>query len=352
MPTKRIPFSRRYRSHLVLVFVLLALFAAGGIASWRIEKSLDMKAGETSTAQVSKQDYYKSLDLGLARQAVYTNQAVSYVHDLGVTNGVKQAVISFKVPKDHLTEYGLMTLPNQPAPAGGYPVLILCHGYANPKTYSTTKYYLPDMEFYSRNSFAVIKPDFRGQGLSRSSGTPDGAFYSMAYNTDVMSLIAAIKQTSYLNKNSISIWGHSMGAYIALRAAVVSPDIKNVILLSTPVDNARKLFSRIAVSDRSNTSAKSIKDYMLQKYGNPYSNPGFWDSASPMNYLKDTNAFIQIHVGASDRVVPPQYSADLNSALEKLKKPHQYFVYPHGSHGLVSERELIWQRSLKVLKNH
>jgi len=242
-------------------------------------------------------------------------------------------------------------LPQSAPPASGYPILVLCHGYVNPWSYSTTKSYLSDMEFYSKKGFAVLKPDFRGQGLSIPDGQPEGAFYSTAYNTDVLSLISAAKQTSYLDKNNISIWGHSMGAYVALRAAVVDPDIKNVILLSGPVGYPQDMYqSYVAVSDTANPVAAYIRLNQLNTHGTPITNPSFWNAAAPINFVASTKANIQIHVGDQDATVPPHFSADLDSALSAANKPHGYFVYAGGLHGLVAERSQIWQRSLALLE--
>jgi uncharacterized protein len=247
----------------------------------------------------------------------------------------------------------LMTLPAGPAPEDGFPVLILCHGYYNPLYYPTEKAYLGDMEHYSQAGYAVIKPDFRGQGLSLAEGSAEGAYYSMGYNTDVMSLIAAIKQTNYLNKNKISIWGHSMGAYIALRAAVLSPDIRNVILLSGPVGNVQDMFSSyIAISDTNNAVAASIRAKQLARHGTPISDPSYWNNTSPLNFLDKTKAFIQINVGTADELVPPRFSADLDNTLNRVHKDHEYFVYDGAGHGLLSYRGLIWQRSLASLQAH
>lgn len=294
--------------------------------------------------------YYQSLDLSLASQATYTNKPLVEVKDLGISNSVKHELVSFQVPKDGLSEFAMMTLPTQSAPKHKYPVIVLCHGYNNPQNYSTLNAYLGDMEFYSQHGFVVIKPDYRGQGFSLTAGTPDGAYYSMSYNTDVMSLIAAVKKTSYLNKGDINLWGHSMGGYVALRASVLSTDIKTVILLSAPVGNVQATYSAYtAISDSANSVAQDIREQQLQTHGTPLSNPAFWDKTSPLNFLTHEKAFVQIHVGTADQIVPPEFSAQLNTALSNANKPHTYYAYPGGSHGLGHQRAQIWSRSLAAL---
>jgi len=337
----------RWLTHPVIprAVLYLALFVATAtIALWGLETYYEPNHPSKSAF------YYQSLDLSQAIQATYTNKAVTQVKDLGTTNGVKQELVSFNVPKDDLQEFGLMTLPSK-APAGGkYPVIVLCHGYNNPQNYSTLKAYLGDMEFYSQHGYAVIKPDYRGQGFSLTSGTADGAYYSMSYNTDVMSLIAAIKKTSYLDKKDINLWGHSMGGYIALRASVLSSDIKTVVLLSAPVGNIQDSYSSYTpVSDNANSIAQDIRDEQLVTHGTPLSNPTFWDKTSPFDFLSHEKAYVQIHVGSADKIVPPEFSAQLSAALARANKPHAYYVYPGGSHGLGQQRDLIWSRSLAAL---
>jgi dipeptidyl aminopeptidase/acylaminoacyl peptidase len=294
---------------------------------------------------------YTSLDLRIAAQAVYNGSPLKTVSQLGPDHGIKRAVINFSVPAAGLSEYGLMTTPSQPAPPGGYPVIVLVHGYIQPAAYSTKKAYLGDMEFYAQHGFVVIKPDLRGQGMSIKQGRPEGAYYSMAYNTDILSLLASIKHTSGFNTKSISLWGHSMGAYLALRAAVLSPDIKDVILLSGPVGDVEDMYdSYIPKSDIANPVAYKIRKAVLKQYGTPLTNSSFWYYTSPINFLNNTHAFIQIHVGAKDQVVPPKLSADLNLALNQLNLPHGYYVYPDAGHGLVAERSQIYAHSLQALQ--
>jgi dipeptidyl aminopeptidase/acylaminoacyl peptidase len=292
---------------------------------------------------------YKNLDLSEAAKASYTNQPLSVIKDLGIVRNIKRSLVNFEVPKDGISENALMTLPTTAQPAKGYPVVILCHGYANPWEYSTTSAYLADMEFYSSNGYAVIKPDFRGQGSSLSSGTPEGAYYSMAYNTDILSLVAAIKQTTYLDKNNLSIWGHSMGGYVALRAAMLEPAIKNVVVVSAPVGTIQNMYSDyVAISDTHNSTAAQIKAEQINQHGTPAANPDYWNKVSPLSYLATTKANIQIHVGTNDGIVPPEFSEELDTKLNELHKDHAYYIYQGGLHGLVPQRPLIWQRSLDL----
>jgi len=292
-----------------------------------------------------------SLDIGLASQAQYPSSPFTVVSDLGTVEGIKHQIITFSVTTDGLREFAMLAEPASAPPAKGFPAIILCHGYVNPAEYHTAVAYDEDMNFYAKNGFAVIKPDFRGQGLSSNTGEANSAYYSMDYNVDVMSLISSLKLTRGIDKSNLNLWGHSMGAYIALRAAVMSKDIKNTILLSEPGGSIRDIYlSYVPPSDENNLIALKTRSDVFSKYGTPAENPGFWQKASPANYLSDMVSKVQIHVGSDDTVVPVQLSADLDTALSAAHKTHQYFVYDGVGHGLGPARSLIWERSIKYLE--
>lgn len=292
-----------------------------------------------------------SLDIGIASQGQYPSSPLVAVKDLGTNDGVQHQIVSFSVAVDGLKEFGLLAKPAKQAPAKGFPAIILCHGYVNPDRYDTLTAYDGDMDFYARKGFLVVKPDFRGQGMSIGHGVANSAYYSMDYNIDLMSLISSLKQTEGVNENNLNLWGHSMGAYLALRAAVMSPDIKNTILLSEPGGSLRDIYlSYVPPSDENNLPALKTRSDVFSKYGTPAENPGFWQKASPSSYLDRMVSKVQIHVGSDDVIVPPQLSADLDSALTAAHKTHQYFIYQGSDHGLADPRGLIWDRSLKYLQ--
>lgn len=345
--------NRRLNRHLfrlvLLVFyaglfaaaVYLVVFNAGRQAAGQLSP------GETVTLP----GFSRSLDLRVASKNKYPSDQISIVQDLGVVGQVVEKVFSFKVEADGLNEYGLMALPSSPAPSGGFPIIILSHGYDNPEKYSTIDDLQPDMEFYAQRGFAVLKPDFRGQGLSINQGHADSAYYSMSYNTDIMSLISAVKKTQYLNKNKLNLIGFSMGSYISLRAAVLTPDVKNLILMSGPVDSLQTMYlTYIPPSDVNNLYALKSRNDDFAKYGNPAENSAFWSAASPINFVSRLKGHVQIHVGALDQIVPTQFSADLDSALTKAHVAHDYFVYPDGNHSLEAQRGLIRLRTLQILQ--
>lgn len=296
------------------------------------------------------ENLHKSLDLKLALRAKYPSGPIRVVKELGSGGSVRQRLVSFEVKNDDLVEYALVMQPVTEPPPQGYPVLILIHGYMQPRSYTTDFSYTGDMSYYAENGFMVIKPDLRGQGESINAGSPDSAYYSMSYNTDIMSLISAVKQTRGVDKSNINLWGHSMGAYIALRAAVLSDGIKNTILLAAPVDSLETMYlTYIPPSDENNPLALATRVEVFSKYGTPTENQRFWYDASPINFVSRIKGNVQIHAGLLDGLVPPEFSVSLRNALSRSKISHQYYDYPYGGHSLIESRPDIYQRSLEVM---
>jgi dipeptidyl aminopeptidase/acylaminoacyl peptidase len=352
MKKKTSPKKLKRLSRLLLALILLIFIGSSGTYIAYAERRDHVERGQYNVADIYVgENPYKSLDLKVAGKSAFPSNPITIDKELDAADGLRHQLFKYDVKNDGISEYGLMVRPADPPPPNGYPVLILLHGFMDPDRYSTPLSYLSDADTYAKQGFLVLKPDLRGQGASFDSAPSDSAYFSMSYNTDVMSLISAAKKTKYIDKSNINLWGHSMGAYIALRTAVLSPDIKNTIIRSGPVDSLEEMYlTYIPPSDENNPYALATRNDVFAKYGTPADNTAFWHDASPINFVSKIKGNIQIHVGSADEVVPPEFSADLNAALSKAHVRHQYYIYPDGRHSLAPERSLIYERSVKAMK--
>ncbi len=331
------------------ILITLASILCFGIGLNQYMEHVALEEALSKAEEKSNTSKAASLDLRVASQATYADSRITEVLDLGVQRELSHKLISYS--SDGFRQYAYVVLPNSAPPSEGFPVMLLLHGFVRPSHYKTRgDAYLGDMEFYARNGYAVIRPDFRGNG--NSEGLAEGAYFSMAYNTDILSLIAGLKAVPSFDSGNIAVWGHSMGGYLALRAAVLSPDIKDIILLAAPVGSIFDLYTRYyPPSDRINPVSKKVRDQVIKKYGTPLTNENFWHSASPIFFLDRMQARVQIYVGGQDRIVPPSFSDDLANALESSGKAYLYRYYDNGDHGLGAERESIHRDSINYLKH-
>lgn len=241
---------------------------------------------------------------------------------------------------DGLKIYGLLTIPNAPAPEGGYPVIIFNHGYIPPEEYRTTERYIAYTDVFSRNGYVLFRPDYRGHGSSE--GQPTGAYFSPGYTVDVLNAMASVRKLKEVNPSKVGMWGHSMGGFITMKSMVLSPDIKAAVIWGGVVGSYEDMFndwwdqrrSNWTPSNREREASRSSRQQLVEQYGKPQAGNEFWKNISATNYLKYLNTPVQLHHGLSDETVPYQLSQRYKEHLEKAGKSVEAYEYPGGDHDI------------------
>jgi dipeptidyl aminopeptidase/acylaminoacyl peptidase len=346
----------RRRTVIVGGVVAAVLVIAGGAAVWHgSHRGGSQPTAATNTASSPPAE---TNPLFIDDIKKYKPQAGSITTERTVADatGYRTQVISFQ--SDGFKEYALESTPNGAPPAGGWPVVILCHGYIAPDQYRTTGTdYASWIAAVTQAGFVVIKPDYRGH--DQSQGVAEGGHFSPVYTYDVLNLIASLKHDPLggsINPGRLALVGHSLGAHVALRAAVVSPDVKASAYVSGVVGTMEDIFFNWPrpeyVNDVPAATVQGRRNQLIAEHGNPHTNPDFWEKASALNYVKDLSGPVQIDVGTADTVVPPAFSAHLADAIQKQEKPLQYFTYEGGDHQFsrAADRQLLLARLVSFLK--
>ncbi len=111
---------------------------------------------------------YRSLTIPSLRQRAYGQGEFKVQATLQVTRAFTRTLVSFA--SDGLTVYGFM---NTPRGQGPFPVVLVLHGYVNPRTYRTPFGYTQRYaDALAEAGFLVVHPDYRGHG--RSEGQAEG----------------------------------------------------------------------------------------------------------------------------------------------------------------------------------
>lgn len=84
---------------------------------------------------------------------------------------------------------------------------------------------------------------------------------------------------------------------------------------------------------------------MVRKFGTPDAMPQNWAAISPINYLADARAPIQIHHGLADEEVTPRFSEELWAAMQTAGVPGEYYTYPGADH--LWQQPVQWQRMME-----
>jgi len=119
------------------------------------------------------------------------------------------------------------------------------------------------------------------------------------------------------------LFGHSMGGGISTRVLVLSKDVKASVLYGAMSADEQANTKQISEVFRAGAHIPE-QDVPLSEYG----------PISPINYLNDITAVIQIHHGKSDDQVPPAWSRDLYAKLKALGKDVTLYEYPRAGHSL------------------
>ena len=294
------------------------------------------------------------LAIPVERQRAYPGSEITFEQTLVPGANYARYIVSYR--SDGLKIYALMTVPNGPKPATGWPVVIFNHGSIPPAQYVTTERYVAYQDAFARAGYISFKSDYRGHG--KSEGRARSSFSSADYTTDVLNALASLKNYKDADPNRIGMWGHSMGGQITLRAMVISKDIKaGVIWSGTVASQVYELtHPRHPAAGPTATpgplTGRGGRAQMLAQYGTPEQNPAFWNSISPNSYLADLSGPLQLHHGLADTTVPPVYSDLLLTEVMAAGKPVELYTYPGDNHNISNHFNTAMARSVAFMDKY
>jgi dipeptidyl aminopeptidase/acylaminoacyl peptidase len=258
-------------------------------------------------------------------------------------------IASYK--SDGLKIYALLMVPNGKKPVGGFPVIVLNHGYIIPEKYTPDGNYIAYANAFADAGYIVLKPSYRGHG--NSMGDPTSTYFSPDYTIDDLNAISSIKKYPEANPDKIGVWGHSMGGSITLRDLVVNrTDIKAAAIWGGVVGNYNDIIYnwQNKVSYKPDPEDLILRnknlDVLMSLYGTPAKNPTFWSSVDPTSYISDISVPVQISVGLSDNQVPPSFSKGLYDKFVSAGKNAQYFEYRGSNHDINQSFNIAMRRTI------
>lgn len=337
-----------------IIFLLSALFFLT-LARVLLDNNLDTPVQTDKLNDGGPKEELFPLAIEYMQRQEYPGSEITIEQVLPSKPTYNQYIASYR--SDGLKIYALLNVPKGEKPKSGWPVIIFNHGYIPPAQYRTTERYVAYTDVFSRNGYIVLKPDYRGHG--NSEGNPEGAYYSPAYTIDVLNALSSIKKYKDADPNKIGMWGHSMGGSITLRAMVIDPkDIKASVIWAGVVasyEDMAKNWRRnrpFVLSEREQSFRRQTRQDLINKYGSVDENPAFWNSMSPISFIRNIFGPIQIHHGSKDDEVPLQFSRRLDEALRGAGKTGELYIYEGDDHNISNNLSLALDRSLKFFDKY
>lgn len=345
---------KRRRAIIVIFIAVIAGALIFFLQNKTPEQLKSLKLGEITTQDPKILD--NPLSIERMRAQSYPGSQISQVRTLPAGSNYTQSVVSYQ--SEDLKIHALLTVPSGKAPVGGWPAIIFNHGYIQPTEYRSDEKYVAYVDSFARNGYVVLKSDYRGHGLSE--GRPEGAYFSPAYTVDVLNAVGAVKTLSYVNKDKIGMWGHSLGGNITQRAVTIIPDIKAAVVWGGVVSSYSDMYE-LWFNQRQRTpeaSAQIQEHWRVRRidftklHGTPDSNPAFWNAIDPMAHLNYFNTPVQLHHARGDETVNYRLSEELAKTLTKAGKPNELYLYEGDNHNISTNFNTAMERSIEFFDTY
>lgn len=242
---------------------------------------------------------------------------------------------------------GLYLLPSAPAPAGGYPALLVCHGYSCGKG-------LPvDHLHWVLQGFAVLSLDPRGQsGESVDTGTysfgarpgwmtkgilDKNEYYYRRVYLDHLRGLEFLRERPEIDPDRIGVTGASQGGGLTLAVAALAGGRIAAAMPDVPF----LCHFRRALEITDAYPYREIADFIKtwpDKEDQVYRTLSYFDN---MNWTDRIACPVLMSVGLQDQICPP---STVYAAFNRIKSEKRMMVYPYSGH----EGGGSWQTEAKV----
>jgi acetyl esterase/lipase len=239
--------------------------------------------------------------------------------------------------------HGYLTSPREPRLGVPPPLVVFLHG--GPHSVRDTWGFDPEVQLLATAGYAVLQVNFRGSGG-----------YGLAYQEagyrkwgdrvvqDVVDATRHATGAGLADPRRICTYGGSFGAYAALQAAVLAPDLYRCAVGDAGIYDLTRVAGIADIAESSLASG-----FISTAVGN---DPAMLRRASPTHNVDRIRARVFLVHGKRDRRAPIEQAEGLRQALEARGEPVEWLVEPNEGHGFYDEgaRERMFARLLAFLE--
>ena len=299
------------RSHRPITTLILRTAAAvAGLALFSTGLSIPAQAASVSPT------------IPAAIAATYDGRDLRIRKDLGSNSAYSRHAITYK--SGDLTISGIM---NKPRGKGPFPVVVLAHGYIDPKVYVTGQGFRREQDWLARNGYIALHIDYRNHAGSDKDPQNDISM-RMGYAEDVINAGLVVRNSTlpFIDENKVALLGRSMGGGVAFQALAIRPGVYDAAITyaatsSNTADNFNKW-------QREGAQGQKI----IAKYGTPEDEPAFWGTMSARNYFSRITEPILMFHGTNDDSCDISWARATDAALTRAGKDATLVEYKGAGH--------------------
>lgn len=243
-------------------------------------------------------------------------------------------VIEFQT-RDDTTIEALLTWPTGSTAENrkNLPMILMPHG--GPAAYDELKFDWM-AQYFANRGYAVLQPNFRGSdGYGADFRIAGHGQWGTGMQDDITDSLTAVVGSGFVDPSRVCIVGASYGGYAALAGGAFTPDKYACVVAIAPVTDLRDFIGWVA---KRHGKHDSSVDYWKDSIGDPKSERGKLENASPTNSADTFTAPVLLIHGDDDTIVPNTQSFKMNKALKSAGKSVKLVKLKGGDHWL-TERE-------------
>lgn len=235
----------------------------------------------------------RSLRLGrtVAQNSAYTTREVTY-------------------RSGDLTISGRMNIPKGNGP---FPVVVLAHGYIDPKIYVSGQGFRREQDWLARNGYVTLHTDYRNHARSDKDSKND-INMRIGYAIDVINAGMAVRKSKlpFIDPNRVGLIGRSMGGGVGLQALVMEPGVFDAaVLYASTSSNIADNFNKWQRGDG------ELSRKILARYGEPRANRDTWAQMSSRTYFDRITEPVLMFHGTRDDSCDISWARATDRALEQ-----------------------------------
>ncbi|PJF27375.1 MAG: hypothetical protein CUN53_04315, partial [Phototrophicales bacterium] len=211
---------------------------------------------------------------------------------------------------------------NAPLPPGLPPLVILVHGGP---TSQVSAAYNPQAQFFATRGYAVLAVNHRGSaGYGKAYRDKLRGMWGVYDVEDCISGAAYLASLGLIDPNKLVIMGGSAGGYTVLQSLVTRPGVYKAGICLYGISDLFAL-------DEETHKFESRYNHSL--LGALPEAAAIWRARSPIFHADKIRDPLLIFQGDEDRVVPPNQSEKIVTALKKRGVPCEYHLFAGEGHG-------------------